>query len=111
MRLRRIGHWRSPRNEELPDPAAFVDETWSIEDRETIACYLDDGMIVRAALGVSKCRFCGIANGSAERTDLRFVWPEGLSHYVRVHSVRLPDEFVQSAFAMLDELDNATVDD
>jgi hypothetical protein len=22
------------------------------------------------------------------------VWPEGLAHYVEVHSVRLPDEFI-----------------
>jgi hypothetical protein len=29
-----------------------------------------------------------------ERTDGFFLWPEGLAHYVRDHSVRLPDEVI-----------------
>lgn len=46
-----------------------------------------------AAAGTSFCRVCGQANGSAELTDgVRFVWPEGLAHYVEAHNVRLPAE-------------------
>lgn len=46
-----------------------------------------------AAAGTSLCRICGQANGSAELTHgVRFVWPEGLAHYVEAHDVRLPAE-------------------
>jgi hypothetical protein len=37
--------------------------------------------------------------GSADLTDGLWIWPEGLCHYIDVHSVRLPDEFVQHAAA------------
>jgi hypothetical protein len=48
---------------------------------------------------MSFCRFgCGV-NGTIEQTDGVFVWPEGLAHYVEVHSVRLPEEFVEHARA------------
>ena len=35
---------------------------------------------------------CGKTNGCAEVTDGVYLWPEGLAHYVREHSVRLPDD-------------------
>ena len=41
-------------------------------------------------MGFSPCRFCGAANGSAERTDGAYLWPEGLAHYLRDHGVRPP---------------------
>ncbi len=55
----------------------------------------------REYLGLSYCRFdCGQRGlGSADLTDGTWVWPEGLWHYVDVHSVRLPDEFIQHAAA------------
>jgi len=28
-------------------------------------------------------------------TDGRWVWPEGLAHYIEVHHVRLPEEYVE----------------
>jgi hypothetical protein len=34
--------------------------------------------------------------GSVEYSDGRFIWPEGLAHYVEEHQARLPDEFVDS---------------
>jgi len=37
--------------------------------------------------------------GSCDLTDGTWVSPEGLWHYVDVHSVRLPDEFVEHAAA------------
>ena len=44
------------------------------------------------------CRFeCGIPDskmGSLNFTDGVWAWPEGLSHYVDVHCVRLPSEFL-----------------
>jgi hypothetical protein len=32
--------------------------------------------------------------GSYDFTDGVWVWPEGLSHYVEIHCVRLPAEFI-----------------
>ena len=32
--------------------------------------------------------------GTQDLTDGTWVWPEGLAHYVRVHGIALPDEFV-----------------
>src|SRR5262245_48523055 len=51
-------------------------------------------------MGFSCCRFdCGIPDnemGSCDLYDGKWLWPEGLAHYVERHSVRLPDEFIQT---------------
>jgi hypothetical protein len=51
-------------------------------------------------MGYSFCRFeCGIPNnamGDSDLSDGEWLWPEGLAHYVERHSVRLPDEFIQT---------------
>ncbi|MFF7456750.1 hypothetical protein [Kitasatospora sp. NPDC008115] len=59
-------------------------------------------------MGVSRCRLCSRANGSRDFTDGRYLWPEGLAHYVLDHNVRLPDEFLEhidQRLHMLDELE------
>jgi hypothetical protein len=38
-----------------------------------------------------------MSNGSTDLCDDVWCWPEGLAHYVEVHHVRLPDEFVAHA--------------
>ena len=38
-----------------------------------------------------------LSNGSTERCDDLWCWPEGLAHYVEKHGIRLPDEFVAHA--------------
>jgi hypothetical protein len=38
------------------------------------------------------------------------VWPDGLSHYVSDHGVRLPDEFVQHASSRTESLEEAERD-
>jgi hypothetical protein len=35
--------------------------------------------------------------GVLELSDGKWVWPQGLDHYVRAHKIRLPDEFVTYA--------------
>jgi len=45
------------------------------------------------------CRFCGREIGFRELTDGRWVWPEGLGHYVEAHDVRLPEAFLASVRA------------
>ena len=81
-RLILIGYWRSERTPEWPDPSTFVDEGWDDRERELVLDYLDEGLVPWASPGLSPCRLCGKPNGSAERTDGVYVWPEGLARYV-----------------------------
>lgn len=110
--VRAIGYWRSEREPLLPDPKMFVDPSWDATEREDIARYLDAGEEIVAWRGSSQCRFCSdLYNGSVCLGDGAFVWPSGLSHYLRVHSVRLPAEFVTHARAKgippVNEIDKA----
>jgi hypothetical protein len=89
-----IGYWKSDDAPGWPDPRALVDHEWDSEDRDAIAQYLETGLVSRAYMGFSPCRVCGADNGNLELTDLTYVWPSGLAHYVRDHGVRLPAEFV-----------------
>lgn len=43
--------------------------------------------------GWSTCRLCKKMNGSCEFSSGGWTWPEGYSHYVKVHNVRPSDEF------------------
>ena len=88
--LRVIGYWRNEHHPEYPDPHDLMDEQWDAESRDTVATYLEGGYMSWGMAGLSPCRICGDPNGSAEYADGAFTWPEGLAHYVRQHSVRLP---------------------
>lgn len=86
-----IGYWHREYAPQWPNPRDFVDETWDASEREMVASYLASAPILANAYrGLSDCRLCGVSNGSEEYTDGAFLWPEGLSHYVGEHSVRLP---------------------
>lgn len=95
-----IGFWRDTQSvldwSGLPDPRERVDPNWSLGEREAIAAYLDSGKTFESWMGMSYCRFdCGVfLTGNRDLTDGTYVWPEDLSHYIRVHSVRLPKEFL-----------------
>lgn len=51
-------------------------------------------------MGTSFCRFvCGTPDwemGDSSLHDGEWEWPDGLAHYVERHSVRLPDEFINT---------------
>jgi hypothetical protein len=71
---------------------------WKQAELPGILAYLRAGQEWVRYHGWSYCRFaCGIAPGALGDRDLTdgvWLWPEGLSHYVEVHAVRLPDDFV-----------------
>jgi len=101
--LEAIGYWfneRAPSG--YPRPQRLVG-TWDPAERARVAAYLRAGDELEQYRGWSYCRFaCGIPDrqmGSRDLTDGRFVWPEGLAHYVEAHAVRLPDHFVAHALA------------
>jgi hypothetical protein len=82
----------------LPSPAALVAPGWNQADLPSVLAYLRAGQEWIRFNGWSSCRFeCGLAPsalGDRDLTDGVWLWPEGLAHYVEVHAVRLPDEFI-----------------
>jgi hypothetical protein len=104
--LKAIGYWYShpnlllPQNDRFPDPTRLVQADWRVKERPRILGYLRSGWEYAAFRGLSYCRFrCGVdysEMGSRCLTDGEWVWPEGLQHYIERHSVRLPEEFIES---------------
>lgn len=93
-----IGYWHSLFEPHYPDPAWFIDPNWDAEEKQRVIDHLKAGQkMPYAQMGFSWCRFrCGINNlGAAELTDGKYVWPEGLVHYLEAHQVRLPEQVVQ----------------
>lgn len=95
-KVKRIGYWHSEK-EDYPDPGYFIDHDWDPAEKKTVASYLDQGEQILQYRGRSWCRFrCGIPHtGSREYSDGYYIWPEGLSHYVSAHNVKLPQEVIE----------------
>jgi hypothetical protein len=106
-----IGYWHGDRAPGWPDPVDFVDTEWDADEREGVFMYLRRGLLARAFLGPSSCRFCQAKVGNLELTDGYYIWPEGLAHYVWEHSVRLPPEFVQHVARMERARDDLRIDE
>ncbi len=111
MKLIRIGYWSDGDKTTWPDVQGFVDADWDEDERLDAVHYLRLGVLVRAYMGLSRCRMCGKFNGSVELSDLVYVWPEGLAHYVSEHNVRLPAEFMDHVKARTDLMDDVEIDD
>lgn len=95
--------FRRPSDSLFPDPRRLVGVELGIAELRSVIDYLRSGYTYCQWRGLSYCRFrCGagpILMGSQCLSDGAWVWPEGLSHYVEAHSVRLPEEFVQAALS------------
>ncbi|AZZ90649.1 hypothetical protein EUZ85_07930 [Hahella sp. KA22] len=68
-------------------------------DKEKIVSYLKSGARCNAWLGYARCRFeCEDSEtsvlGCSEMTDGKWIWPEGLYHYVEKHDLLLPSIFI-----------------
>jgi ankyrin repeat protein len=106
-----VGYWSSehePTPPGLPDPRELIDRDWPLRERVRVAQYLRRGQVVAAYHGYSHCRFdCGappMVMGTRDLGDERYIWPEGLHHYVEVHAVRLPAEFLEHVAPRLPRL-------
>lgn len=107
-RLISIGYWYGPgAAQRWPDPTRFLDPEWDEDDRNSVASYLRQGVIVQSYMGYSRCRICGENNGDLDLTDGTYVWPDGLVHYVEKHAVRLPDIFVNHVLGKIESLESA----
>lgn len=92
---RHLGYWAAYPKDTLPHPGDFVDASWDPEEREAVAVYLDSHPAIQYWKGYSSCRLCGeIGLGSTDRSDGVYTWPEGFSHYITVHNVKPPQEFI-----------------
>lgn len=116
---RHLGYWRSGRDNSptkaLPWPGDFVDTTWDEAEREAIAKYLEAGKTHQSWRGNSSCRLgghpsCEHLRGYRDFTDGIYVWPEAFAHYVRVHGVKPPQEFIDHALGRVvrTEIDHPT---
>lgn len=83
-----IGYWYSKREPDLPMPTESI-----IFDPKVVE-YLKAGTVKHQWKGFSSCRICGVPNGSKCLTDGKYIWPEGLAHYVEEHGTSLPEEFL-----------------
>ena len=98
--LKRVGFWVSEEAPDLPDPADSIDTAWRKAEGDRILSYVDQAYgLPYAYAGFSWCRLgCpGVPSdiGTQDRTDGTFLFPEGLAHYIREHSVRPPAEFIE----------------
>lgn len=100
-RLEVLGWWFNPHAPTvLPMPQRLV----APDDPDAQAAILQHLRAGRTLVNwpaASFCRFdCGVGElGTRDLTDGRFVWPDGLAHYVEHHQVRLPEHFVAAALA------------
>jgi len=83
--------------EVLPSPWDYVDIAWDADERHVAFLYLRNAKEYESWKGRSACRFgCkGVDLGFRDFTDGVFVWPEGFAHYIDVHNVKPPEEFLR----------------
>lgn len=87
-----VGYWSDP-----PEVKKFVDKEWSQLVRWAVIGYLRMGDVHQTWRGYAHCRFPGcskIDNGSQDLTDGDWKWPSGYAHYLAVHDVKPPPEFI-----------------
>ena len=109
-RLRIVGHWRGSTSEDGLDPRDFLDPDWDEEERRLVADYLRGGRRWRQYVGSARCRLCGVEVGNVEQCDEVYAWPEGLLHYVEVHSLRPPAELVAHVRSETERLESRETD-
>ena len=104
--LKAIGYWRSDERPWLPNPQDFVDPDWTGTEKELVIYYLRHGHVIAQWKGFSFCRFGCLPAfdenmGSTCMADRTYVWPEGFAHYVEIHNVRPPKEFVEHVLSRI----------
>ena len=92
------GFWKTPGDEtdQLPTIADAIDFFGELPDKHEVGLYLANSPIMLSAMTRSECEFCPEQIATlCYHWDGRWLWPGSLSHYVRRHSVVLPDALVE----------------
>lgn len=98
MIARLIGYWKSSLRDPYALPRHF-EAPLALGVRSMLVDYLRRGRVVNQYRGHSWCRYgCRMLNGSAEQTDGEWIWPTDLPHYIEMHGVALPPEFLEHVF-------------
>ena len=84
-----LGFWK-----DASEPERWVDPNWNVMERALVITYLDAGTTEESYRGMAVCRVCSTWNGSRDLTDGTWIWPSGLSHYLKEHDVRPPQSFI-----------------
>jgi len=82
------------------DPTKLPTNSLSNETKGRLIKYLKNGRWINEYAGTSYCRFeeCDENSmGNKDLSDGTWIWPEGLHHYVEVHDISLPMDFVKHA--------------
>jgi hypothetical protein len=107
--LKALGFWPE-KYDEFGPPDFIVDYDFDKDLKEKIIGYLESGEEFFSWLGFSFCRFrCDVRDddmGCKDLTDGEWIWPEGLSHYVKEHNIGLPPLFIKH---LMDRNFNASV--
>jgi hypothetical protein len=80
----------------LPDPQRVLSLVGPAFRDDGVLRYLERGLVAKSYMGFAICRCCARADGAmgtCDLTDGEWVWPQGLAHYVREHSLPLPTRF------------------
>jgi hypothetical protein len=88
--------WEGHDYEELPFLTSAVDPLWEPEDKDRLVSYLEQSPIVVTSSPSSRCLLCPSEVPTlCYQSDGAWLWPKSLAHYVREHSIVLPERFVQ----------------
>lgn len=99
-KTKKVGFWCTGSDRTLPDPAKFIDKNWGGEEKEIVLKHLTNRRFDRIAYkGWSDCRICKCQNGSEDVSDGYYIWPSGLAHYLSVHFVKPPQDFIDHCTA------------
>lgn len=97
-----IGYWIESLDDDLFLAPQEIAGKLTSDSVEQVAAYLRNGKLYEQYRGLSWCRFANGCSekhvGSSELTDGYWIWPEGLIHYVEVHRVSLPEDFLADVF-------------
>ncbi len=108
-----LGQWADSETHNRPRPNDHIDSSWDEHERILVASHLEGGFWIGAPLdGDGVCLLCGerMYRGFV-RTDGTFIWRDGLAHYVREHSVRLPQRFINHVLELCDRVEVLDDDD
>lgn len=86
----------------LPKPQDYIDDTWDVTERELVINYLENVKVVEHWRGYSYCRFgCDTNMGTTCKSDGSYTFPEGFIHYLKEHSVKPPQQFINHVLRTL----------
>ncbi len=90
-----FGFWKNT-SDKYPDIADFIRPD-KMKNAAEVAQYLNNGSVIVASPGMTKCFLCGENIGSQSiETDGIWAWPSTLPHFILKHKVHLPGAFLES---------------